>query len=292
MKISPLSLAFVSSASAFSPLMVGSQKAASVEAAMVTDIDVQRPIYDPLGLYPKSSPESLAGLIQPFEGSMEQQHKAVVDPLSIYPGTADVANLVEMSASLPFLERPAMLDGSLPGDRGFDPFYFSSNPEALQWYRNSEIKHSRLAMLAAAGWPLAELFHKNIASALDLKPLLAFQDRVPSVLNGGLSHISPTFWVAALAVAALAEAAVASEEKQAPGDLGFDPLGLAGIRPKQKHYMQEAELFNGRLSMLAITGFAIQEWWTQSSVVNDFPIFFKPLNVAFEQLVDAGGNSL
>jgi hypothetical protein len=291
MKNSPLSLAFVSSAAAFSPHMSGSQKATSVEAAMVTDIDVQRPIYDPLGLYPKNSPESLAGFIQPLEGSMEQD-KAVVDPLSLYPGKAEVSKLVKMSASLPFLERPAMLDGSLPGDRGFDPFNFSSNPAALQWYRNSEIKHARLAMLAAAGWPLAELFHKNIASALDLKPLLAIQDRVPSVLNGGLSHISPAFWVATLAVAASIEAVVAFEENQTPGDFGFDPFGLAGKTDEQKHFVREAELVNGRLSMLAITGFAVQEWWTQSSVVNDFPIFFKPLNVAFEQLMDAGANSL
>jgi hypothetical protein len=190
-----------------------------------------------------------------------------------------------------------MLDGSLPGDRGFDPFNFSSDAAALQWYRNAEVKHARLAMLAAAGWPLAELFHKNIASALDLNPLLVNQERVPSILNGGLSHTSPAFWVAAIGAASIAEVILTAESssqssKLNPGDLGFDPLGLGGKTDGQKHFMQEAELFNGRLGMLAITGFAIQEWWLQSSVVNQIPIFFKPLNVALEQLMESGSHSL
>jgi hypothetical protein len=151
-------------------------------------------------------------------------------------------------------------------------------------------------MLAAVGWPIAELFHNNLASSFDLDALLSVQDRVPSVLNGGLSNVSPVFWVAALGAAAALEGIQVSKEglstEVAPGDLGFDPLGLAGKTESQKHFMQEAELFNGRLGMLAITGFAIQEWWNQASVVNEMPIFFKPLNAAFEQLMDAGAKSL
>jgi hypothetical protein len=73
--------------------------------------------------------------------------------------------------------------------------------------------------------------------------------------------------------------------------LGFDPLGLAGKTGDERKYKLEAELFNGRLAMLAVTGFALQEWWTQNAVINETPIFFKPINVALEQLMDAGGNS-
>jgi hypothetical protein len=39
-------------------------------------------------------------------------------------------------------------------------------------------------MLAAAGWPMAELLDKQLASQFNMKPLLVFADRVPSVLNG------------------------------------------------------------------------------------------------------------
>merc|ERR1712232_1443330 len=42
-------------------------------------------------------------------------------------------------------------------------------------------------------------------------------------------------------------------------------------------WMQTAEIKNGRLAMLAITGFAIQEFATGVSVVDQYPIFFKPI---------------
>ena len=77
-----------------------------------------------------------------------------------------------------------------------------------------------------------------------------------------------------------------------PGDLGFDPLGLAGSSRKERFYKSEAELFNGRLAMLAITGFAIQEWWTQNAVIHETPIFFQPIWSALEQFQDAAGSSL
>jgi hypothetical protein len=300
MKFSHLAIAFLPLVAAFSPTRMNENRkitnGVKAEAAMASDINVQRSLSDPLGLYPEDSPERLAGLIMPIETFSMAQDKTVIDPLSIYQDKSEITGGVNLSASLPFLKRPAMLDGSLPGDRGFDPFNFSSDAAALQWYRNAEVKHACLAMLAAVGWPLAELFHKNIASSLDLNSLLVNHDRVPSVLNGGLSHTSPAFWVAAIGAAATAEAILAAEERQSsklnPGDLGFDPLGLGGKTDEQKHFMQEAELFNGRLGMLAITGFAIQEWWLQNSVVDQIPIFFKPLNVVFEQLMDAGAISL
>merc|ERR1712224_60381 len=105
------------------------------------------------------------------------------------------------------------------------------------------------------------------------KPLLVFQDRVPSVLNGGLSRISPLFWVAVLGTAFAIEThgiLRANSAKKAeitnfvPGDLGFDPLNLSSSASREKKFkFLESELFNGRMAMLAITGFAAQEWWTQ-----------------------------
>ena len=44
-----------------------------------------------------------------------------------------------------------------------------------------------------------------------------------------------------------------------PGDLGFDPLGLAPKDAAGFRAMQEKELSNGRLGMLAAAGFLIQE---------------------------------
>merc|ERR1719460_1503601 len=49
----------------------------------------------------------------------------------------------------------------------------------LAWMRDSELKHARLAMLAVAGWPLAEL-----ASGRHL-----YEARAPSLFNGHLFEL-------------------------------------------------------------------------------------------------------
>merc|ERR1719261_1603269 len=91
--------------------------------------------------------------------------------------------LPQMSASMPFMARPVALDSSLAGDVGFDPLGFAKNSEDLMNYREAEIKHARLAMLAAAGWPISELFDAKIAALFGLTPIVDATDRVPSLLN-------------------------------------------------------------------------------------------------------------
>jgi hypothetical protein len=92
----------------------------------------------------------------------------------------------EMSKAIPFVPRPKLLDGTLPGDVGFDPFGFGgADKVSLLNMREAELKHSRLAMLAAVGWPLAELFDTKIAGFLGLEPALTSTGASPSVLNGG-----------------------------------------------------------------------------------------------------------
>lgn len=57
--------------------------------------------------------------------------------------------LPQKSESLPFMARPAALDGSLVGDVGFDPLGFAKTKDDLLNYREAEIKHARLAMLVS-----------------------------------------------------------------------------------------------------------------------------------------------
>jgi len=300
MKLASATIAFLlsaSSASAFSPTKL--PKIPTAAKSSVTDqAKDTRPRFDPFGLYPKDAPERKDGRLQPLEPESTPD-KTIKDPMNLYSSEAEVDDK-PMSASVPFLKRPALLDGSLPGDRGFDPFNFASTPDALQWYRTAEVKHARLAMLAAVGWPLSELLDKKLAMAFNLKPLLDMSDRVPSVLNGGLDRTPLPYWAAVLGVAFAIETLGFLKEKSAfeaggqytPGDLGFDPLGLAGNTLEDRKWKAEAEIFNGRLAMLAITSFALQEWWFDNSIVNQFPIFFKPINVALEQLQDQVGNAM
>lgn len=179
----------------------------------------------------------------------------------------------EKSQSIPFMNASPFLDGSMAADVGFDPLGFADSVENLSKYREAELRHGRLAMLAAAGWPLSELFDVKIAKMMDMDPVI-FADngfRAPSVLNGGMGLISPLYWVGCLAAAAIFEAISISSPKFNAG------LYPKSVSDKDKRWIQTAEIKNGRLAMLAITAFAAQECVSHIAVVDQVPFFFHPI---------------
>jgi len=211
-------------------------------------------------------------------------------------------------------------DGKMVGDKGFDPLGLADSNEKLAIYREAELKHGRLAMLAALGWPVSEALDKPLASMMGMKSLLVASPvgivngvaeggdallRAPSLLNGGLENVSPLFWAGVFAFSAGTEfyatkiqkragfrntlAALGAEEltgididgdgqvgapkmladtNYLPGDLGFDPLGLYKGTDEHKRTMQLKQLNNGRLAMIAITGYAFNEAATKLPVFN------------------------
>jgi len=194
------------------------------------------------------------------------------------------------SQAIPFARRPQHLTGQYAGDVGFDPLNLASSPEKLLYYREAEVKHARLAMLAAAGWPLSELLDRPIAELVDedfglnLPPMVDGSDRVPSLLNGGMENVSPLFWgfciglTAAIDLKGIRIARYSDEDSDyLPGDYGWDPLGLYPADEEGRTRMQLAEIKHGRLGMLAITGFAAQEFVGNAGVVDETPLFFRPL---------------
>eukprot|EP00526_Cylindrotheca_closterium_P015933 CAMPEP_0113642848 /NCGR_PEP_ID=MMETSP0017_2-20120614/22513_1 /TAXON_ID=2856 /ORGANISM="Cylindrotheca closterium" /LENGTH=269 /DNA_ID=CAMNT_0000554299 /DNA_START=25 /DNA_END=834 /DNA_ORIENTATION=- /assembly_acc=CAM_ASM_000147 len=207
-----------------------------------------------------------------YEPPMEQQ-QFYSPPPPVRPP------LPSNSKAIPFLPRPEALDGSLVGDVGFDPLGFSKTKEDLWNNREAEIKHARLAMLAAAGWPISELWDAKIASKLALAPVVDGSFRAPSVLNGGLSKIPAAYWIFCFILAGTVEVIGASEKTKPgyiPGNLGFDPIGLYPKDLAGQKRMQLAELKNGRLAMIAIVGFAAQEFVTKTGVVVESAAFFQP----------------
>jgi len=62
----------------------------------------------------------------------------------------------QASQALPFMEKPAALDGSMAGDVGFDPFGFSEVFD-IKWLREAELKHGRICMLAWTGFVATDL---------------------------------------------------------------------------------------------------------------------------------------
>jgi hypothetical protein len=260
------------SSMAFAPASTSSNiKAAPLH--MASSLNPDKPLFDPFNLYGENTKERISGQIRTLEPTLNAV-KPVVDPLNIYSNKAEVDENVDMSDALPWLSRPIALNRELAGDVGFDPFNFADSEEKLLWQREAELKHARIAMLAAAGWPLSEVFDKPLAHMLHLKPLLGFGDRVPSVLNGGLAKVSPLYWVGILAIASAIELkALNSDEPNF-----WDPLGLFPESSGGKKRMELAEVQNGRLAMMAIVGFAVQEFVTKIGVVNQTPIFFHPIN--------------
>lgn len=204
-----------------------------------------------------------------------------------------VVELPKMSRSIPFMERPSALKGVLAGDVGFDPLGFARSEEELMNYREAEMKHARLAMLAAAGWPISELFDKKIASILGLPALVDSNDRVPSLLNGGLGKVSPVYWVGCILFAAGIDVlgtfrARSDSLDYFPGNFGFDPLGLYPKDEEGQRRMQLAEIKNGRLAMMAVFGFAIQEAVTNLGVIDETPLFFFPIMKSLHMYTNSG----
>merc|ERR1712216_954919 len=57
----------------------------------------------------------------------------------------------------------------MAGNKGFDPLGFAKDKGLLLQYREAELKHARLAMLASVGWVMSELWHTPLAELLGAK---------------------------------------------------------------------------------------------------------------------------
>lgn len=190
---------------------------------------------------------------------------------------------IEKSKAMPFLPRPKLLDGALAADVGFDPFNFAGGDKAsLLNMREAEVKHSRLAMLAVIGWPLAELYDAKIAQSLQLPILLTKKGLSPSILNGGLDKIDTFYWVAVILLAGIIE--IENDKTKTvrgndylPGDCNFDPFSFYPKRKEEQYQMQTKEIKHGRIAMMAIVGYVVAELLYQKPIIAITPEFFQPI---------------
>lgn len=199
--------------------------------------------------------------------------------------------------------------GSLPGDFGFDPLNVSDKdyiglaqrfiinlipggetvpdekrPSALilRDYREAEIRHGRLAMLAAMFWPLQEMLDRFLLDENQFSSLLG------SLVNGGITlPYIPLFMTAVMLLLGYLDIyskAIKEYEKVGeaflPGDCFWDPLSiLEGAPDSMKRNMQERELFNGRMAMLGV-GMYIYEEAISGKPLIEIPgneLLFEPL---------------
>jgi len=274
MKLSPISLAIIGIVPCSS--LTSQSYLSSLSVSIPSEGTV---IYDPLGLYPKDSPDRTR--CEPLEANESITNRPLVDPLGLYPKGRTIESSADMSLSLPFISRPQHLDGTMVGDVGFDPLGLASaGDEQLRFMRRAELKHARIAMLAAVGWPLAELIHTKLAYAYDVRPLLMYGDRVPSVLNGGLLHAIGPFWpmmVGALTLASVAEVF----DEYYRGETNSDSFDYAEKVGENDKYLALAEIKNGRLAMMAVAAYAFQEAFTGIGIVPQMLAWTHPHSASF-----------
>jgi len=187
----------------------------------------------------------------------------------------------------------AGLPGALAPVGNFDPLGLSSEltVEEIKRFREAEVTHGRVAMLASVGYLVGESFH----------PL--FGGEVTGAANTHLAQvqeIAPSFFFALAVAIGISEttraligwvppvtAMTSNYEKGErgafgallrdsyyPGDIGFDPLGLKPSDPKEFAEIQTKELQNGRLAMLGVAGMCAQELVNGQGIVETIQDFF------------------
>lgn len=183
----------------------------------------------------------------------------------------------------------------LPGDWGFDPLNIAENdfifdaqfmllqalpgakkeerppprPSALilRDYREAEIRHGRLAMLAAIFWPLQEMLDKFLLEVDQFGPLIYGPVTLPYF------PLLMTLIMMLLGYLDIYAKAIKEEEAIGdaflPGDCFWDPLKmLEGAPNSMKRNMQERELFNGRVAMLAFAAYVFEEFTTHLPLIS------------------------
>lgn len=212
------------------------------------------------------SPSYLDGSLPADAGCDPLCLAALAAPVGVRPSTASSGSYLDRIVPFPWSTEQRL---KIMAERSEEEVRLTMN-----WMREAELKHARLAMLAVVGWPLAEMLNAPFGT-------LSFTGgRAPALLNGGLDAYAP-FLLLAAAAASYLELQTIDDVNQTylappsqrpayiPGNLNFDPLNLA---EKMTFTNQAAnEIYNGRLAMLAITGFAIQEFAWGKPVI-DLPV--------------------
>mmetsp|Transcript_23760 Transcript_23760/g.27044 ORF Transcript_23760/g.27044 Transcript_23760/m.27044 type:complete len:215 (+) Transcript_23760:71-715(+) len=161
------------------------------------------------------------------------------------------------------------LPGALAPVGFFDPLGFAEKADAntLKRYREAEVTHGRVAMLATIGFLVGEQVEGSSF-------LFDASIKGPAITH--LAQVPQGFWVLLVIFIAAAEnkRAVVGfvspndapvdqpgllREDYYPGDVGFDPLNLKPEDPDEFNEMATKELQHGRLAMLASAGFIAQE---------------------------------
>jgi hypothetical protein len=161
------------------------------------------------------------------------------------PAVSLVTLSAEKSPAVPFLPYPENLKGYIGDDIGFDPLRISDY-FPMDYMRESELKHGRIAMAAAAGYIAVDLgivlhpLGKGLTSATAHDVLC---DK--GVMGNALVWICIAEMVSYIAVAEMLQGS-----GREPGYFGLGSKFLENKSAEQVKKIKYQEIMNGRLAMV------------------------------------------
>merc|ERR1712176_1351376 len=178
------------------------------------------------------------------------------------------------STAIPGEQAPALLDGSLVGDVGFDPCFLSTKADSqaqyfngifggkaqldgLSWYREAELMHGRISMVAVLGFIVPGF--SNFGGDFDITNPLEAYGKAP-----GLATFQ-VFALMALLEFRRINFIIEEGASYMPGDAQkwgqgpgrWNPFGF-DYTPAEYEEKQLQELKHARLAMIALLGLVLQ----------------------------------
>ena len=174
------------------------------------------------------------------------------------------------------------MPGALPPMGFFDPLGFAAKADekTLKRYREAEVTHGRVAMLAVLGFLVGESVEGSsfLFDAQITGPAISHPAQIPdgwdaliiTMIGAAEAQRAQIGWVDP-ADASYDQPGLLRDDYY-PGDIGFDPLGIRPEDPEELDLMITRELQNGRLAMLAAAGFLAQEAVDNLGIVEHFQV--------------------
>lgn len=167
-----------------------------------------------------------------------------------------------------FEPNPIGLVGDVAPTGFFDPLGLSTGKDitTLRQYREAEIKHGRICMLASVGLLTQEIVKNPLGIEGPAIHHLDLID-VPFPEFGEVFILLCAFiegwsivnrWEPRSVTRNLKRTATLRPDVE-PGDFGWDPLGWYPTDPREQDIIKTKELQNGRLAMLGVAGIVAQE---------------------------------
>eukprot|EP00232_Nephroselmis_pyriformis_P002252 CAMPEP_0182912778 /NCGR_PEP_ID=MMETSP0034_2-20130328/37696_1 /TAXON_ID=156128 /ORGANISM="Nephroselmis pyriformis, Strain CCMP717" /LENGTH=234 /DNA_ID=CAMNT_0025049471 /DNA_START=21 /DNA_END=725 /DNA_ORIENTATION=+ len=156
---------------------------------------------------------------------------------------------------------PAHLDGSIPGDFGFDPLGLGTDPDRLKWYQEAEAVNGRWAMLATAGILFAE--GTGAGNWIDAPNTYGDLFTFPGFNGSVLQLFAFQSVVVGFIEIKRLEGFVETGSSGFLDSYPFDPLGMDSPEMRKK------EVKNGRLAMISFVGYLVQGLVTGNGPIAD-----------------------